>query len=57
MFPGPGAQIYHNDAGEVMGWDYPADPEFDDDWDPDRDMPDIEWCERCDEPLEDCRCP
>ncbi len=25
MFPGPGAQIYRNDAGEVVGWDYPDD--------------------------------
>ncbi len=31
MFPGYGAQIYRNDAGEPLGWDYPddgpADPE------------------------------
>lgn len=26
MFPGPSAQIYRNDAGEVLGWDYPPDP-------------------------------
>jgi hypothetical protein len=25
MFPGPGAQIYHNEVGEVLGWDYPPD--------------------------------
>lgn len=24
MFPGAGAQIYRNDAGEVLGWDYPS---------------------------------
>ena len=24
MFPGPGAQIYRNEAGEVLGWDYPS---------------------------------
>ncbi len=31
MFPGPGAVIYRNDAGEVLGWDYPSDdpPEVD----------------------------
>ncbi len=23
MFPGPHAQIYYNDAGEPLGWDYP----------------------------------
>lgn len=27
MFPGPGAQIYYNEAGEVLGWDYPPDPD------------------------------
>jgi hypothetical protein len=26
MFPGPGADIIHNEAGEVIGWDYPSDP-------------------------------
>lgn len=25
MFPGAGAQIHRNDAGEPIGWDYPAD--------------------------------
>jgi hypothetical protein len=32
MFPGPGAEIIRNEAGEPIGWDYPAqnDP-FDDD--------------------------
>lgn len=25
MFPGGGAQIYRNEAGEPIGWDYPAD--------------------------------
>lgn len=25
-FPGPGARIYTNEAGEVVGWDYPPDP-------------------------------
>jgi hypothetical protein len=24
-FPGPGARVYRNDAGEPIGWDYPAD--------------------------------
>lgn len=45
MFPGPGAQIYRNEAGEPIGWDYPPDPrdpgniddhfedDFDDGWD------------------------
>lgn len=34
MFPGPGAQIYRNEAGEPLGWDYPdayePDPHEDD---------------------------
>jgi hypothetical protein len=24
MFPGYGAQVYYNDAGEPAGWDYPS---------------------------------
>lgn len=34
MFPGPGAQVYRNEAGEPLGWDYPGDsddPSYDDD--------------------------
>jgi len=27
-FPASGAQIYHNEAGEVTGWDPPAEPEY-----------------------------
>jgi hypothetical protein len=31
MFPGPGAQVYYNEAGEPLGWDYPSydEPEND----------------------------
>lgn len=29
MFPGPGAQIYRNEAGEPLGWDYPGEYERD----------------------------
>lgn len=29
-FPGAGAQVYRNEAGEVLGWDYPSEPEYDD---------------------------
>jgi len=25
MFPGAHAQVYYNEAGEVLGWDYPSD--------------------------------
>ena len=24
MFPGAGAQVYRNEAGEPIGWDYPS---------------------------------
>ena len=42
MFPGYGAQVYRNEAGEVLGWDYPTEPEYDPDdylssWDDDED--------------------
>lgn len=32
-FPGAGAQVYYNDAGEPLGWDYPDydEPEYDPD--------------------------
>lgn len=26
MFPGPGAEIIRNEAGEPIGWDYPPQP-------------------------------
>lgn len=26
MFPGAGAVIYRNEAGEPLGWDYPSEP-------------------------------
>lgn len=31
MFPGPGAQVYYNDAGEPLGWDYPSDEPYEPD--------------------------
>ncbi len=34
MFPGAGAQVYYNEAGEPLGWDY---PDTDVPHDPDRD--------------------
>jgi hypothetical protein len=27
-FPGAGAQVYYNEDGEPLGWDYPSEPEF-----------------------------
>ncbi len=35
MFPGAGAVIEKNEAGEVVGWDYPSEPDMGDvemDW-------------------------
>lgn len=29
MFPGSDAQVYYNEAGEPLGWDYPS---YDDDY-------------------------
>ena len=31
MFPGPGAQVIYNEAGEPLGWDYPStdEPDYD----------------------------
>lgn len=32
-FPGAGAQVYYNEAGEPIGWDYPSDePPSPDEW-------------------------
>jgi hypothetical protein len=45
MFPGPGAHIYRNEAGEPLGWDYPSqDDPYDDQeaWYEDHDMGDDE---------------
>ena len=33
MFPGPSASVYRNEAGEVLGWDYPS--RDDESYDPD----------------------
>ena len=35
-FPGAGAQVYYNDAGEPLGWDYPS---YDEPYDPDAYLP------------------
>lgn len=39
MFPGAGAVVYTNEAGEPLGWDYPSydEPDYDpyeEDYDP-----------------------
>ncbi len=56
MFPGAGAQIYRNEAGEPVSWDYPGydegpdpddfdvyddEPEDEDEWEDEGDEPDI----------------
>jgi hypothetical protein len=38
-FPGAGAQVYYNEAGEPTGWDYPG---YDDGYDPDDYLPDYD---------------
>jgi len=34
MFPGAGAVVYRNEAGEPLGWDYPSEPDPSDSYDP-----------------------
>jgi hypothetical protein len=41
-FPGAGARIFTNDAGEVVGWDYPSDPDPADRYDDRDDGPEVE---------------
>jgi hypothetical protein len=48
MFPGPGAQVYYNDAGEPLGWDEAYDPDPNDAYDDEMtsrgdSMSDAEW--------------
>ncbi len=40
-FPGAGAHVYYNDAGEPLGWDYPSDDPHNSYESDDRD-----WCEQ-----------
>ncbi len=47
MFPGAGAHVYYNEAGEPLGWDYPnydEPPDVDDydRWADEPDEPDYE---------------
>lgn len=46
-FPGAGAQIYRNEAGEPLGWDHPS---YDDGPDPD----DFDECDYDDENFDEC---
>lgn len=55
MFPGPGAQIIRNEAGELLGWDYPSEePDFDED-EADRRFHALR-CDGCGNHPEDCDC-
>jgi hypothetical protein len=57
MFPGPGAQIYKNEAGEVLGWDYPSyDEPYEDDFEQERRYQLMPPCEGCGQHPEDCDC-
>lgn len=46
MFPGAGARVFRNEAGEPIGWDYPdddpAEHEVEPDWDDDDYYSDLE---------------
>jgi hypothetical protein len=46
MFPGANAEIYRNDAGEVLGWDYPS---YGDQYEPDDYLPDYDEYDEYDE--------
>jgi hypothetical protein len=58
-FPGAGAQVYYNEAGEPMGWDYPSSYEEEpySDYDDGRWAPEFdgegEYCNSCEQPSED----
>ena len=66
-FPGAGAQVYYNEAGEPLGWDYPSydGRDFEDserDWEEEEywrnggdDEPGTEWviCDECGNEYED----
>ena len=58
MFPGPGAQVYYNEAGEPIGWDYPSydesgmDPYEEEEYWRRREPK----CEECGAPAYDCEC-
>lgn len=43
MFPGAHAQVYKNEEGEVLGWDYPSEPDPYDDYDDGDDYHEHEW--------------
>lgn len=50
LFPGAGAQVYRNEAGEPIGWDYPdTDPPYDDNQDPYQQLDASDYCD-CGEP-------
>ena len=56
MFPGPNAQVYYNEAGEPLGWDYPS---YDEPYEEFEDQERRYWkltCEGCGLHPEDCEC-
>lgn len=58
MFPGPGASIIRNEAGEPLGWDYPSydesgmDPYEEEEYYRRREPA----CQECGAPQSDCEC-
>lgn len=49
MFPGANAQVYRNEAGEPIGWDYPSydDGDYYDDYYENWEAPEFETVEEC----------
>lgn len=58
MFPGPGANIYRNEAGEPLGWDYPSDEPYEEDYEEADRRYEAMTCDLCGLHPDDCdRCP
>ena len=55
-FPGPNAQIYHNEAGEVTGWDYPSDELYEESFEDQERRYQLMVCDGCGCHPEDCDC-
>lgn len=56
MFPGPNAQVYYNEAGEPLGWDYPSDEPPEEDYEDQERRYQMMVCEGCGQHPEDCEC-
>lgn len=53
MFPGAGARVYRNEAGEPIGWDYDGEAIYDPPYLPfEEQEDDAEYCDDCGEPFD-----